>query len=253
MPTKSANPGPRFPQKIPKATPAKRYLRRELEIQFININRTLANDIDNNFLEGVHDFSKRLLKQNSGCTCNEEVDLRAAVDRELHLHLEGVRIRVRNIMTVFWFRFRFQSSCLSVFMYLHEQGLVSLQGLEESMELRRWQGSQIGSLGRILGSFSKFQYLTSWTFNAVHTDSLIGTASLQWLATLVIRGAQITDLNLILNSIRSLGGWGEPNMLLVQQIWPGNTNIQANPAAGTTGLPNYLFSRSYGLFGCLLP
>jgi hypothetical protein len=82
---------------------------------------------------------------------------------------------------------------------------------------------------------------------------VIGVTPLQWLSTLIVRGAQVADLNLILNSIQSLGEWGEPNMLLVQQIWPGNTNLQVNPAAGTTGLPNYMFSRSYRLFGFFLP
>ena len=53
MPTKPANPGPHPPQQIPKATPAKRYLRRKLEIQFIDSNRTLAIDIDNTFLVGL--------------------------------------------------------------------------------------------------------------------------------------------------------------------------------------------------------
>jgi hypothetical protein len=225
MSTKPANPGPPPPPQITKATLAKQDVRHKLVIQFINSNRTLTIDIDNTFLEGVHDFFKRILKENSGCTCNEKLDLRAAVDQELHPHLEGVRIRVRNIMKVFWIRFRFQSSCLSVFIHLHEQGLVSLQGLEELMELRRWQDPQIGSLVRILGNFSKFRHLTSWTFKAVHTNSLIGATSLQSLTTLIVRGAQVTDFSLTLYSIRSLGESGELNMLLVQQIWPGNTNI----------------------------
>jgi len=129
MPTEAANPGPRPPPQIPKPTPAKRYLRRELDAQLVN--RTPDSEVDNNFLGGVHDFIKSVLKQNSGCTCNEEIELRAAVDRELHPHLAGVRVPVTYIMTVFWIRLRVQSSCLSVFLHLHEQGLASLQGLEE--------------------------------------------------------------------------------------------------------------------------
>jgi hypothetical protein len=45
MPTKPANPAPRPPQKIPKATPAKRYLRRELDAQLVN--RTPGSEVDN--------------------------------------------------------------------------------------------------------------------------------------------------------------------------------------------------------------
>jgi hypothetical protein len=91
MPTASANPGPRPAQKTPKPTPARRYLRRELEVYFI-INRSVGNFTDNNFLGAVHDFIKRILKQNGGCTCNEESDLWVALDGELDPHLEGVRM-----------------------------------------------------------------------------------------------------------------------------------------------------------------
>jgi hypothetical protein len=180
MPTKPANPGPHPPQQILKPTQAKPYLRPELELYFI-INRSVGNYTDNNFLGAVRDFSKRILKQDSGCTYNEESDLHAAELRELHPHLEGARMRISLIMTMFWIRFRGQSGCLSVFMHLHKQGLVSLQGLEEPMELRRWQDPQIGNLIRILGSFSKFRHLfTSWIFKLVNnTNSVIGVTPLQ--------------------------------------------------------------------------
>jgi hypothetical protein len=125
--------------------------------------------------------------------------------------------RLAAIMKALWLRAKIQSSFFSVLMLLNRSGLVSLEGLEKPMNLGRIEDETVMRVYAALYNFEKLKEIgDDWRNTFPNHEALDDwftpmagyLTPLDWLATLIVCGALITDFRVILDKIEDFEEFG---------------------------------------------
>jgi len=152
--------------------------------------------------------------------------------------------RLAAIMKCLWLRAKIQSSFLSVLMDLNRSGVVSLEGLEKPMKLWRITDKTVKKVRGALFNFERICEIgPNWITKFPHFGDLNGwfsdeigyAAPMCWLATVIVRGALTTDLDVIMHRIEEFGEFGALNRQklerYIEKYRPEVKGIVRNPNA----------------------
>lgn len=233
--TKHQNCGPA--PKSPDVKLSKRYGRKESD--FFILQQIDTYDVDaENLGQQVKKFFQHELSRTDGAYLNledqwffRETYLLAAGNRPFQYAVHAVP----HFFRAFVLRAKIQSLCLSLFLSLNEEGLISTRGLEEPVGLESPFRVHIPIHADVWGvaqtlycfGFKESLGPHKLRFAAWFHEHWYGSPFL-WLATMIVRGALTEDFCVILARIGSLNELGELDIRNVECWWPRGRRLVAD-------------------------
>ncbi|KAI9055695.1 hypothetical protein LZ554_000638 [Drepanopeziza brunnea f. sp. 'monogermtubi'] len=229
-----------FPQN---PTRASRFLRQELHLQVI----LQAFDVDDwgygNCEQSIKAlFTNEIAKTDYGYLDNDDSYLLSGMELVLDPTMRRQRIPLSHIMKELQIRARIQSSFFSVLMQLVDACLVTLEGLHYPMKLESITDPDVRSVIGVLGCFEKVRLIT-WDWKKFFGPDIAGFEAclpsldgylppVYWLATLIVRGTVVENLNFIMNRIELIGELGKLDRIEMMKFWPTTRKLVRNLNAG---------------------
>ncbi|CZR64013.1 uncharacterized protein PAC_13910 [Phialocephala subalpina] len=129
---------------------------------------------------------------------------------------------------------KIESATFSVFMFLQEQGLVTMEGLKEPMTLINCAHDEIRLVINALDCFRFFNRMDKPKSYVWPEDfAFSGYMAVRiWLATVVVRGALTTDMHSLINLLSTFDGLGSLNREELRELWPATRKLQVGKSAG---------------------
>ncbi|KAL2061628.1 hypothetical protein VTL71DRAFT_7005 [Oculimacula yallundae] len=149
-----------------------------------------------------------------------------------------------EILKALMFRAKYQSVCFNVFMFLYENNLVSLKGLEDKISLNtNWkEEDEVRDVFFALGCFEFLEGRTEYPFD--HHAGMAYAPPDIWLATVIVRGAIVKDLWYLIFRIRRLGELGDLDAERLRDVWEQGRLIEVN-AQASLAEPSSVFAPAF--------
>jgi hypothetical protein len=165
--------------------------------------------------------------------------LREAVEKAMDPSLPFRAVPIASIMRAIEFRAKVQSVAWAIAYRLQDLIFITMDGVSEPMGLVEWdQNSDILAVAHALACFEFFRTASDGTLaksygvNPMVHPSGGYTQVLIWLATLIVRGAVVTDLRTILSWMSCFGELGELDEDALNKCWPEGRKLRVNSKAG---------------------
>jgi len=194
-----------------------------------------------NCREEIEAFLASEIKKSDHGHAGEVSDSELLTETEIVLDPKptGQNYKVSTVLKNLELRGKIQSGFFSVFMHLNSSRLVTLEGLQQPMNSSQSHDDDVRNVARALCCFDKVDKVGDgrwWRemWGGVNTffNSMEGyIAPINWLATLIVRGAVVTDLHAILGNIEVFGEFGILDWEELQVFWPKDRKLEWNPGA----------------------
>ncbi|CZT03753.1 uncharacterized protein RCO7_07590 [Rhynchosporium graminicola] len=143
---------------------AARYLRQESDMQVIS-GSNQDNVDDFGFGAAVLEFyGEEVHKTHDSCLIILDAELHARAHRMLDRTKRGERTTNAEIMKAIYFQAKVQSACFNVVMFLQDQCLITLKGLEEPIQIYAAPHDEIRDVACALSAFDLFSGVLKYPF-----------------------------------------------------------------------------------------
>jgi len=157
---------------------------------------------------------------------------------------ESLIDQMRLFEGLIW-RFRIQKTYLEIFMVLHDEGMVSLDGLKAPMDLTTYRDEEVLAVANALKAFPYVRNAIDRPPKYTQMTTAYETPQ-RWLAVLIVRGARdhfehivnkISDVGLLTGlaygGLYSETGFQDAQIdnAVVRQAWPSGRVLMRDPAA----------------------